>query len=175
MPQSLVPTSVSVKVSIAEKRQHDQGNSYKGQNLIAVGLQVQRFSPLSSWQEAWQRPGRHGIGGAECSTPFSKGKQEKTNPHVSRRRVSKPTPKVGTHFLQQGHIYSNKATLSNSATPRAKHIQTLSLPFSSQNFPSPSLSSLSSFTAVSPYVAQAASTLSILLPQPTKCWDYRWA
>jgi hypothetical protein len=32
-------------------RQHDQGNSYKGQHLIGAGLQVQRFSPVSSLQE----------------------------------------------------------------------------------------------------------------------------
>ena len=37
------------------KRHHDQGNSYKGKHLIGAGLQFQRFSPLSSWQEAWQR------------------------------------------------------------------------------------------------------------------------
>jgi hypothetical protein len=30
------------------KRYHDQGNFYKGQHLIGAGLQVQRFSPLSS-------------------------------------------------------------------------------------------------------------------------------
>jgi hypothetical protein len=29
-------------------RYHDQGKSYKGQHLIEAGLQVQRFSPLSS-------------------------------------------------------------------------------------------------------------------------------
>jgi hypothetical protein len=32
-------------------RHHDQGKSYKGQHLIGVGLQVWRFSPLSSRQE----------------------------------------------------------------------------------------------------------------------------
>jgi hypothetical protein len=32
-------------------RYHDQGKSYKGQHLIGAGLQVQRFSPLSSWWE----------------------------------------------------------------------------------------------------------------------------
>jgi hypothetical protein len=37
-----------IKVSIAVKRCHDQGNPYKGQHLIGAGLQVQRFSPLSS-------------------------------------------------------------------------------------------------------------------------------
>jgi hypothetical protein len=30
---------------------HDQGNSYEEQHLIGAGLQVQRFSPLSSrWE-----------------------------------------------------------------------------------------------------------------------------
>jgi hypothetical protein len=35
----------------AVNRHHDQGKSYKGQDLIGAGLQVQRFSPLSSRQE----------------------------------------------------------------------------------------------------------------------------
>jgi hypothetical protein len=51
------------------------------------------------------------------------GRLEKTVSQVARRRVSKPTPKV-IRFLLQGHAYSNKATLPNSATPQAKHIQT---------------------------------------------------
>jgi hypothetical protein len=29
-------------------RHHDQGKSYKGQHIVGAGLQVQRFSPLSS-------------------------------------------------------------------------------------------------------------------------------
>lgn len=29
-----------------------------------------------------------------------------------------------THFLQQDHTHSNKATLPNSATPWGRHIQT---------------------------------------------------
>jgi hypothetical protein len=37
----------------AVKRHHDQGNSHKGKHLIWVGLQFQRFRPLSSWQEVW--------------------------------------------------------------------------------------------------------------------------
>jgi hypothetical protein len=58
-----------LRVSIAVKRHHDQGNSYKGQHLIEAGLQFHRFSPLSSWREAWQCPGRHGAGdGIERST-----------------------------------------------------------------------------------------------------------
>jgi hypothetical protein len=40
---------VLARVSIAVKRHHDQGKSYKGQRLIGAGLLVQRFRPLSSW------------------------------------------------------------------------------------------------------------------------------
>ena len=32
-----------------------------------------------------------------------------------------------THLLQQGHTYSNRATPSNSATPWAEHIQTMTM------------------------------------------------
>jgi hypothetical protein len=36
---------------MAVNRHHDHGNSYKGQHLTEAGLQVQRFSPLSSrWE-----------------------------------------------------------------------------------------------------------------------------
>ena len=45
--------------SIAVKRHHDHGNFYKGKHFIGVNLQFQRFSPLSSWWEAWQHAGRH--------------------------------------------------------------------------------------------------------------------
>ena len=55
---------------IAVKTCHDQGNSYKDKHFIGAGLQVQRFSPLSSRQEAWQRADRDGAGEeAESSTP----------------------------------------------------------------------------------------------------------
>jgi hypothetical protein len=60
-------------VFIAMKSHHNQGNSYKGQHLTVAGLLVLRFSLLSSWQEAWQYPGRHGVGGAESSTSSSEG------------------------------------------------------------------------------------------------------
>jgi hypothetical protein len=69
--------------------------------------------------KAWWPPGRHGAGDAESSSS-SEDKQEKTGFQGIRKRVSK-LPKV-THFLQQGHTYSNKATPPNSATPWAKHI-----------------------------------------------------
>jgi hypothetical protein len=113
--------SVLVKFTVV-KRHHDQGNSYKGQHLIGAGLLVQRFSPLLSRQEAWQHPGRHGAGRA-LSSDFIKRKPGADCFQASRRKVSKPTPTV-THFLQQGHTYSNKAKPPNSATPWAKHIQT---------------------------------------------------
>ena len=51
---------VLVRVSIAVRRHHDQGNFYKGHSIEA-GLQVQRFSPISSRQETWQYPDRHGM------------------------------------------------------------------------------------------------------------------
>ena len=47
------------------KRYHDQGNSYKGKHSIRAGLQFQRFSPLSSWPEAWQFADIHGAGGTK--------------------------------------------------------------------------------------------------------------
>lgn len=42
---------------IAAKNHCDQGNSYKGQHLNEAGLQVQRISLLSSWQEVWPHTG----------------------------------------------------------------------------------------------------------------------
>jgi hypothetical protein len=65
--------------SIAVKRHHDHGNFYKGKHFIGVNLQFQRFSPLSSWWEAWQHAGRHGTG-AENSTPWSEGSKSNCKP-----------------------------------------------------------------------------------------------
>jgi hypothetical protein len=68
--------------------------------IATLGLaRVLKFSPLSSWQKAWQHPGRLGAGGVESSTSYSKDKQ-KTDFQAGRRRVSIPTV---TNFLQQGH------------------------------------------------------------------------
>jgi hypothetical protein len=54
----------------------------KKKHFIGAGLQFQRFSPLLSWQEAWQCAGRRGAGGgAGSSTSSSAG---------SRRRLLKP-------------------------------------------------------------------------------------
>ena len=49
-------------VFMVAKRHHDHSNSYKGKHFIEAGLQIQRFSPLSSWWEAWEHAGRHGAG-----------------------------------------------------------------------------------------------------------------
>ena len=65
-------TSVLVWGFTAVKRHHDQGNSYKRQHLFRAGLQVQRFSPLSSRRETWQHPGQHGPG-AESSVSWLEG------------------------------------------------------------------------------------------------------
>jgi hypothetical protein len=42
--------------SIAVKRHRDHSNSYKGKHLIMKQnwITVERFSPLLSWQKAWQ-------------------------------------------------------------------------------------------------------------------------
>ena len=109
----MVRVYVSVKVSITVKRHHDQGDSYKGKHLIGASLQDQRFRPLSSWQETGSMQAGIALE-KECSTPCSKGEQE--NISQAARRVSKASPTV-THFLQQNHTYSNKATPPTSATP----------------------------------------------------------
>jgi hypothetical protein len=54
-----------------------------------AGLQVQRFSLSSSWQEAWQCPGRHGAGVAERSRSCSESNQEKTDSQIARKRSLK--------------------------------------------------------------------------------------
>ena len=74
-------------------RHHDQGISYKGLNLIGAGLQLQRFTPLSSRQE-------HGsvqadVGLEELRVPLLVLK-------AARIRVLKPMPTM-THLLQQDH------------------------------------------------------------------------
>ena len=97
---------------------HDQSNFNKA-HLIGAALLVIMFNPLSSWQEARQYPGRHGTGGANNSASCSECKEEKTNFQTARRTISNPTPTV-THFLHQGHTYSNRATPPTTATPVCK-------------------------------------------------------
>lgn len=50
--------------SISVKRHHDHENSYLGR----VFLQFDRVVSSSSWQRAWQHPGRHGAGEVATSS-----------------------------------------------------------------------------------------------------------
>jgi hypothetical protein len=55
-----IPINCLCQGSVAVKRHHAYSSSYKGKHLVGVGLTIHRFSPLPSWQEAWQQTGRHG-------------------------------------------------------------------------------------------------------------------
>ena len=56
----------------------DRGNFYEGKHLTGSGLQCQRFSPLSPWQEAWWHAGRRGAGEVvESSTSRPEGSRKK--------------------------------------------------------------------------------------------------
>jgi len=85
-------------------RHHDQGSSYKEQHLTGAGLQVQRFSPVSSrWEHCSIQVGV--VRKELSSTSLPEESQEQIeHPQAARRRVSKPTPTV-THFLQEGHTF----------------------------------------------------------------------
>jgi hypothetical protein len=84
--------AVSVRVSIAVERNHDHSNSYKRKHLIGVSLQFQRFSPLSSWWEAWWYAGRHDAGeGAESSTSVSVGSSSSSKRERERERERERT------------------------------------------------------------------------------------
>ena len=62
---------VLLRTSIAVKKCHDHGNSYKGKHFIGAGLQFQRF-------RTWQHAGRHGAReGAESSASSSAGSRRR--------------------------------------------------------------------------------------------------
>ena len=87
-------------MSIAVKRHHDQGNSLKDNILVGAGLQVQRFSPLSS---KWKHGSiQAGVVQEELRVLSCSEDKQKTGFQAARMKVSKPTPTV-IHFLQQGH------------------------------------------------------------------------
>ena len=74
-------------VSISVKRHHSQSNSYKEKHLIGAGLQVQRFSPLSS---RWEHGNIHAgmvQEEFESSTFSSEGCQWKNDFHAVKMRV----------------------------------------------------------------------------------------
>jgi hypothetical protein len=113
-----------LRVSIAVNRHRDQGKSYKGQYLIGAGLQVQRFSPLSSWQEAWQCPGRHGAGGGANSTFCSEGNQ-KTG--ILRQLGGRPLPK----WVEPEHRRrppEPTSTVTDTPPPTRPHLLTVPFP-----------------------------------------------
>jgi hypothetical protein len=68
---------------IAIKRQHDQGSSYKDKHLIGVGLQFQRFNPLS-WQGSWHCAGKLDSVRAKISTSLSKGNKKEGLDHTGQ-------------------------------------------------------------------------------------------
>jgi hypothetical protein len=60
-------------------RYHDQGTSYKDKHLTGAGLQVQRFSPLSSTLEH---------GGAQAGMVQEEQRVQHLVPKASRRRLA---------------------------------------------------------------------------------------
>ena len=83
----------------------------KGHHVTGAGLQVQRLSQSVIIKVGtWQYSGRHGAGGVENFISSSEGCFEKTGFQATRTRVL-------------------KATLPNSATPWAEHIQTITMSF----------------------------------------------
>jgi len=100
---------VLVRLSIARKRHHDQGNTYRGQLLIGTALQNQRFSQGRKY------------GSVQADIVLEKelrglhldleGNKEKTVLTDSEGRGgSQSQPPQLTHFLQQGQIYSTTKT-----------------------------------------------------------------
>ena len=95
----------------------DQGNSLKGQHLIGAGLQIQRFSLLSSRQEC-----------GSVQTDMALEKKLKVQ-HLDQKAARRPVlwvarRRFSNSDILQAHTYSSKATTPNSATPWAKHFQT---------------------------------------------------
>ena len=87
------------------KRHHDQGNSYIWIAFNWVVLQCQRFSPLSSWQEAWQCPGRHGAReGVERSASWSNFSQKSTGILRQLGSTLKACPHIDTLPPTRPHL-----------------------------------------------------------------------
>jgi hypothetical protein len=88
-----------------------------------TGSEVQ---PVIVKAGTWQHPGKYGARGAGSSTSSSEGCKWKTNFQTAKMSVLKPTPTVPCLF-QKGHTYLNRAIPSNSVTPWAEHIQTITV------------------------------------------------
>ena len=94
-------------------RHHDQCKSDKGQHLIGAGLQVQKFSPVSSRQEH---------GSVQAGMVQEELRVLHLHLNVTRKRMA-PMWLGGPHCPSpQWHTSSNKATPPNSATLWVKHI-----------------------------------------------------
>ena len=104
----------------AVNRHYDQGKSYKWHHLIGAGLQVERFSWLSSRQKHGSI--QAGVVQEELRIlHLYQGSQEQTeHPQASRRKISKSISPLW-------HTSSNKATLSNRTTSWDELIQTITL------------------------------------------------
>jgi hypothetical protein len=74
------------------------------ENINWGWLTLQRVSPFSSWQEAWQHPGRHGVGEvAKISVSGLAGIKKRKRHWAWLEHLKPPNPLPMTHFLQQGH------------------------------------------------------------------------
>jgi hypothetical protein len=94
----------------AVNRHHDQGKSYKTQHLIGAGLQVQRFSPLSS---RWE-PGSNQAGMAQADLRVLHLHPKAASGRLTSRWLGwgsyththsdTPIP-TRSHLFQQGHTF----------------------------------------------------------------------
>lgn len=82
---------VCLRVSIAVKKHHGRGESYKRKYLVGACLWCQRLSPLSVWWEGWWHTERRG-------TDLQAAGRESDLGLVWAFETSKPTPQW-THFL----------------------------------------------------------------------------
>jgi hypothetical protein len=110
-PMAVTKALVLVMISVTVKTHHDHSSLYKWKHLVGAGLQVQRFSLLSSWQGTWQCPGRKGVGGgAKSSTSGSSGSKKRETHTESDLSIWN----FKVHF--QWHTSSKKTTPPNSTT-----------------------------------------------------------
>jgi len=102
------------------KETHENDISCKGNYFTGAGLQFQRFSPLSSWREAWQSKPTWcwRMSWRVLHNPLLKGTVSHW-PDLSIYETSRPAPTV-TYFL-------HKVTPPNSAPSYAQALKRRSL------------------------------------------------